>query len=393
MHPLAERVWGATPKVLQDAIATGIDRACGVTPAPVPLPDADKPVRLFVGPVNYAGQGYRWSRAAEETGRASARNYVHEANNPLGYEADYTVPWRTTEHSGAWQQDMVATITGHYSHVLIEACVPLLGGLYSGDMRKQIALLQEAGVKVAIVCHGTDARLPSRHATLEKWSFFHDDEWVEPELIEAAVRKNLALINELGLPTFVSTPGLLIDIPQAHFLGVIIDPERWRTEKPVLERKRIHVVHAPTNPIVKGTSWVREAATKLHDEGVIEYIELQGVPNAEMPSAFANADVVLDQFRIGDYGVAACESMAAGRVVVGHVSEQVRSDVRERTGHELPIVESAPDQLEQTLRDIASRREHYRAIAAQGPLFVEALHTGEHSRGVLMREFLDQKCA
>lgn len=389
MHPTAEKLWNLAPKFAQDAIASSIDRLQGVVPPAPPVPDAQKPIRLLVGPVNYAGQGYRWSQAVEETGRVSAKNYVHEANNPLQYESDYTVTWRTAEHSRAWQRSMARTLAASYTHVLIEACFPVLGGLYSGDMRRQIALMQDAGLKVAFVGHGTDVRLPSRHAELHEWSYFRDDEWVDPALVETVVAKNLQLIADTGLPTFVSTAGLLLDLPDAHFLGVIIDPAKWENSEPLLVRERLHVVHAPTNPIAKGTNFVAPVARALQDEGLVDYTELRGIPNHQMPAVFAQADIVLDQFRAGDYGVGACETMASGRLVLAHVSDQVRNEVERRAGMSLPIPETTPGNVEEVLRDVAARRDHYRGIAAQGPEFVRRLHNGDFSRDTLMRNFLD----
>ncbi|WP_024357440.1 glycosyltransferase [Leucobacter chironomi] len=389
MHPAAERLWKLVPKLGQDTIATAVDRFKGVVPPPPPLPDADRAARLFIGPVNYAGQGYQWGRAAESTGRVSARNYVHDGNNLLLYPADYTVSWRTTEHSRAWQRAMADTLAEHYTHVLIEACYPILGGMFSGDMRRQISLMRNAGLKVAFVGHGTDVRLPSLHAQLDEWSYFRDADWIDPALVEPVVAANLQLIADTKAPVFVSTAGLLLDLPDAQFLGVIIDPDRWANDAPLLERERIKVVHAPTNPIPKGTPYVAPVAQKLHDEGLIEYVELRGIPNHEMPAVFADADVVLDQFRSGDYGVAACEVMASGRIVLAHVSDQVRDEVASHAGMPLPIHETTLENVEATLRDIVARRDHYRELARKGPEFVRRLHSGEFSRDVLMQHFLE----
>ncbi|WP_431807945.1 glycosyltransferase [Microbacterium paraoxydans] len=389
MHPRVEAAWKLVPKPVQDAIASTVDRAKGVTPPPPPLPNLSRPLRMLVGPVNYAGQGYRWSRAAESTGEVSAVNYVHEGNNPLHYPADYTVAWRTAEHSRAWQRSMLDTIAANYTHVLIEACVPILGGMFAGDLRRQTALLQERGVRVGIVGHGTDVRLPSTHLESTPWSLFVDSEdWVPFDLAEKAVADNLAAIADLDVPTFVSTAGLLVDLPRAHFLGVVIDQEQWINHEPLLQRERIRVIHAPTNPHVKGTPLIVPTAQKLHDEGLIEFIQLDRVPNHEMPGVVASADVVLDQFRVGDYGVAACESMTAGRVVLAHVTDQARREVEGHAGMTLPIPETTPDTLEQVLRDITVRRDHYRSTAANGREFVRRLHNGDFSRAQLMTHFL-----
>lgn len=388
MNEVAKRLWSRTPKPAQDAIASSVDRLRGFRPDPIPLPDPSQPVRLFIGPVNYAGQGHQWARAVEQLGGVSARNFVNSDNNVLQYPSDYSVPWRTSEHSRRWQRELLSTLATRYTHVLIEACFPPLGGMFGGDVARQVDLLQRRGLSVAIVGHGTDVRLPSRHVVEEPWSMFHSDDWVRPELVEDVVSRNLALIDQLQLPTFVSTAGLLTDVPTAEFLGVIIDATPWRNDAALLERARPQVIHAPTNTFVKGTDVVRPIAQKLHAEGLIEYIEIDRIPHAEMPDVVRSADVVLDQFRIGDYGVAACETMAAGRLVLAHVNEQVRGVVTRAAGVELPIPETTLDSLETRLRDILANRATYRAIAATGPNYVDTLHSGAFSSRVLSDHFL-----
>lgn len=391
MNPLAERAWRLVPKRMQDAIASGVDRARGDRPPTPPVPDTSLPIRLLIGPVNYAGQGFQWARAAESSGRVSARNYVHLGNNPFGYDADHLVTWRQSEHSREWQNAMLTEIRDNYTHVLLEACFPILGGMFRGDVRRQVALLRDAGVKVAVVGHGTDVRLPSTHLQLTGYSHFgvDADHWAPVDAIEANVAANLALIRDLDVPTFVSTAGLKADLPQAHLLGVVIDPALWDTSAGVLERERPRVVHAPTQTHVKGTLLLRPVLHKLHDEKLIEYVELEGVPHSEMSQAFADADIVVDQFRIGDYGVGACEAMAASRLVLTYVHETVRATVEDHAGMTLPIPPVTLDSLEDTLRDVVARREHYRAMAKQGPKFVRQMHDGRFSRDVLLREFLE----
>ncbi|GAB6857054.1 glycosyltransferase [Microbacterium xylanilyticum] len=390
MHSAAEAAWKRLPKPAQDAIASGVDRLRGVRiPAP-PVPDLSKPYRMLVGPVNYAGQGFRWSRAAETSGLVSARNYVHAANNPFAYGADHVVSWRTAEHSRAWQRAMLDDIRDNYTHVMIEACFPLLGGMFSGDVRRQVEVIRNAGVRVGIVGHGNDVRLPSTHVQGNPWSQFRDnEEWVAAHLVEDVVEKNLALIKDLDAPTFVSTAGLLVDLPRADFLGVVIEPERWASDAGLLQGKRLRVVHAPTNPAVKGTDLIAPAVSRLVNDGVIEFTEIRNVPNEEMRRVFAEADVILDQFRVGDYGVGACEGMAGGRLVLTYVTDQVRQEVESHAGMPLPIPDVTVDTLEDVLRDIASDRDRYRSLAATGPEFVRRLHDGAFSRDVLMRRFFE----
>lgn len=391
MHPLAERVWHLVPKRLQDAVASGIDRIHGNEVPTPPEPDHSRPYRLLIGPVNYAGQGYRWARAAETSGIVSARNYVHTGNNPFGYAADHLVTWRTSEHSRVWQRALLDTIRNQYTHVLIEACFPILGGMFRGDVKRQVSLLQDAGVKVGVVGHGNDVRLPSTHLDSTPYSHFGAGaaDWAPVDQVEKNVAANLTLIADLDVPVFVSTAGLLADLPQAHLLGVVIEPERWANDEPTLVRERLRVVHAPTQTHVKGTHLIEPVVRRLHEEGVIEYVELKGIAHEDMPKVFREADVILDQFRVGDYGVGACEALASGRIVLTHVTGQVRDEVENRAGMPLPIPPVTIDDLEKVLRDISARREHYRAIAVTGPEYVRRLHDGSFSRDVLLNEFME----
>jgi hypothetical protein len=108
-----------------------------------------------------------------------------------------------------------------------------------------------------------------------------------------------------------------------------------------------------------------------------------------MPAIYGAADIVLDQFRLGDYGAAACESMAAGRLVISHVSDQARAAVKAVSGFDLPILEANIDTLEQVLRGVLRNRDAARALAQRGPAFVQAVHDGSLARRVLHDHFLD----
>ena len=389
MHSTVEKAWRRLPRPIQDFIASTLDRAQGVKVLPPPIIADRAPIRVFVGPVNYAGQGFRWLRAAEQNPLVKSRTMVGAENNPFGYEVDYAVRWRTMTHSRAWQRKMLDSLTTHYTHVIFEAQMPLLGGMFKQDIRRQIAALRRGGVKVGMVCHGSDIRLPSRHRESEPWSYFANDDWVPVDRFEEEVQANIDLLADVEAPTFVSTPGLLMDVPDGHLLPVVIDPAKWVNAAPVLERARPRVLHVPTNPLPKGTMHIAPALARLHDEGVIEYIQLSGMSHSEMPSLYAAADIMLDQFRVGDYGVASCEAMAAGRVVVGHVSDQAREAVKSVSGLDLPIVEATIDTIEEVIREIVANRDKYRAVAVAGPDFVRTTHDGRLARAVLEQHFFE----
>jgi hypothetical protein len=244
---------------------------------------------------------------------------------------------------------------------------------------------------VALVWHGSDIRLPSAHAAMEQDSPFRDGAYVDTDALESIAAANARLAAEAGVPVFVSTADLLDFAPGATWLPVVVDVDRWgaAAERPAVSGDGpLRVVHVPSRAGLKGTHRITDTMRRLHDEGIVEYTEVHGVAADRMPALYGSADVVLDQFLAGAYGVAVCEALAAGRLVVGHVSESTRAAVHRASGRTLPVVQARADELEGVLRAVAADRSGFAARAAEGPAFVRAVHDGRLSAEAL-RPFLD----
>lgn len=346
---------------------------------PLPPQPSNASVRLLIGPANSAGQGYQWSRAFERYMPGVSAVAMHgTAAGPFLPESDLPVPVAVYQRSAAWH-DSFERYLEHQTHVIWESGLPLLGRRYGSDVVQEQGQLQDRGVRGALLFHGSDIRPPSRHAAQNRWSPFQDSSGPVRALEEGASR-NAALAAGSGLPVFVSTPDLLRWLPEATWCPVVVDSAKWReaaaagrsTGPPV-------VAHAPTQKWLKGTDHIEPMLRRLSEEGVIEYRQIVGVAHASMPAFYAEADIVLDQFRLGGYGVAACEALASGRVVMGHVDDFTRARVRESTGMELPVHEATIESLETELRRAAAEPEVFDSLRKAGPVFVEAVHDGRRS--------------
>lgn len=360
-------------------------RPSDVPPPPIP-PRAE--TRLYIAPVNWAGQGWEWARAAERNlDSVGAVTMAYHLGTEYGHPVDQSVPVGAYLGSSRWQGEQRDAVVAGFSHVLVEAGRHPFGRIFDQTVASQVRGLIREGLAVGLLFHGSDIRLPSRNAELQQDSPFRDSMWSRtPKLQREAVR-NRALLDELNVPVFVSTPDLLLDVPTAAWLPVVIDPQRWATDAIPLTRERPIVAHAPSRSVAKGSDLIDPIMRRLDDEGVVTYLRVEGVPAAEMETVYRDADIVLDQFRVGDFGVAACEAMAAGRTVVAHVSETSRAFVRTATGFELPIVEARAQDLEEVILRILAQRESYRERAAAGVEYARAVHDGRRSAEVL-REFL-----
>lgn len=343
-------------------------------------------VRLYIAQANFAGQGYRWARAAESLPGVVAANLML-LRAPARFSSDFTVPLTVSRASSRWQKKHFASIVGGTTHVLIEASRPIFGALFEGDLRREVAALQEGGIRVGMISHGSEVRLPSRHAAAHPFSPFHVMDPSQVSSMEQVARSNQKLLSELGVPTFVSTPALMIEQPEATWLPVAIDTSEWSSAHVPLVREVPVVVHAPSREVIKRSDLIDAALSKLDGEGLISYRRIAGLPNSEIPAIFADADVLVDAVGTGNYGVAACEGMASGCVVVSYVDPQVARFVRSETGRDLPIVHTEPDQLEDTIRRVLGDRKRYQDLAADGLSFVAEFHDGARSAAAL-RSFL-----
>ncbi|WP_311243172.1 hypothetical protein [Microbacterium sp. WCS2018Hpa-23] len=341
----------------------------------------DRPTRVLIAPVNYSGQGREWARALEAADPSiSARNMAVDVPGGFSFESDLVVPVGTYHNGTEWQRRQFEAAS-QATHVLIEAEEPPFGRILGRSVEAQVAALVERGVDVAYLAHGTDVRLPSRHMAAHPWSHYADPALYTPRA-ETLAARNIRLVTESRRPVFVSTPDLLDDLPTAHWCPVVVDPARWASKRRHERSGPLRVAHAPSVSTVKGTQLILPALEALAADGVIDLTLIQGVPSAAMPEAFAAADVVIDQVRVGSYGVAACEAMAAGCIVVGHVTPHVRAAVFARAGMTLPVVESDPQAIDGVLRDLASVSDRSELRRA-GIDFVHHVHDGRMAAQVL----------
>lgn len=347
---------------------------------PPPRPDAR--ARLLIGPANFAGQGWEWARAIDALlPDASAVNLMVQRDR-LQFQADYVVtpedfrnPW--------WQRQQTRDVTRGFTHVLSEAAKPVLGTRYANDVSGDAKVLPRKGIRMAFVAHGSDARLPSRHAELYPYSPFRDaDDWEVVPVLERNAARFIRIYEEqhaAGRPVFCTTPDLLDDLPFATLLPVVVEVDRWTTDAPVMERERPRVLHAPAVGRIKGSEIVEPVLHRLHDEGVIEYVRLKDIAPEDMPAHVAGCDMVLDQLSLGIYGAISVEALAARRIVLSHVHDRNRA----RLPEDPPIVEIRPDTLEDVVRGLVADRAAARAVAERGPAYARAWHDGRYAVSLL----------
>ncbi len=154
--------------------------------------------------------------------------------------------------------------------------------------------------------------------------------------------------------------------------GIVLDD--W-LPSPTEPGDVLRVAHAPSKRAVKGTQAVLDAVESLRKRGVpIELDLIEGLPNDEARRRYAAADVVVDQLRVGWYGMFAIESMALAKPVVVYLDEQGAAETEEAFGLELPLVRADEQSVEDVLAGLVEVRADLPELGRRSREYVERIH-------------------
>lgn len=334
--------------------------------------------RVLIGPANSAGQAAAWATALRREG-CEARSLSFRRRpgaRRLTDATDLHLPYpRATTPLG--RRRRAGRLARGFSHVAIDGFTPILGPVLAGLQQGELTRLAEWGPRLALIAHGSDVRDPVRHLRDFPDSYFpFIDEGLHARLVHRSVA-NRALAESSALPCFVSTPDLLLDLPEATWLPLCVDPGPWVRPQSV-ESARPRILHVPSSAM-KGSDVIDPALRSLADRRLIEYVRPAGIPHSKMPRLIASVDVVVDQIRSGSYGVTGVEAMMSGKVVVGNLSQQVRDQLPKPS----PIVDAPPENFRQVIEGLLDTRASWSEHGARTREFAVELHDGRASAHAL----------
>jgi hypothetical protein len=237
----------------------------------------------------------------------------------------------------------------------------------------ELDLLRLAGKRVYLYAYGADVRRRQPTLALGKWNFCSD--CPEPGRFCACTEDNAPIMAAMceKVTAAVALGDMLAYMPgpqNMHYWP--IDLERVPPASPPRMDGVLRIAHAPNHSHFKGSHYLEAMIEKLRAQGhAIDYVKVQGVPNAEVIRLFGEADLVADQFIGGAYGYTALEAMARGKPVMTYV----RSPDLVEAIEECPLINVTPDTLEETLLWCLENRDKLAAIGAQGTAYVRRWHS------------------
>lgn len=262
----------------------------------------------------------------------------------------------------------------------------------------EFGYLQRHGVKIVCCFTGSDIRSPALMRGHERQTglpniatYLASTDPVFGTAAYDAERKQIAEVAERfadEILTFrVDQMGYLSRSTQPF--PYLIPDEAVREDLEKFESVPVPVIlHAPSSPIIKGTQLVRSAIAALRADGFeFEYVELSGVPHAEVMSELERAHIVLNEFYSHAPGVFAVEAMASGCVVLTSADENVEPDLPAGSNHAWIVTRHW--EVYRNLRAVLERPESLRAQADAGRAWVRAnavtSESGARIRGILGR--------
>ncbi len=205
-----------------------------------------------------------------------------------------------------------------------------------------VPIYKSLGKDVVVHHHGSDIR-----GTGEP--FFHD------VFADELLVSTPDLLNWSPDATWVPNP---VDIDSIPFVGATDDGPPYR------------IVHAPSDREKKGTEHVIEAVENVSGRGYEVELEIvEETPRDEALEIYKSADVIVDQVKLGWYGVFSVEGMALGKPVCVYIDEELQSHISES-----PLVNATPETLADRLERLLEDDAHRERIGEDGRRFAEDVH-------------------
>lgn len=237
--------------------------------------------------------------------------------------------------------------------------------------------------KIFVTYNGCDAR--QKYATMRKYKYSscHRDECYGggccDEKVEINKKKRIERFSRYAEGFFSVNPDLMTFLPSnSVFLPYTI--ANWNTIKKcgIKNRKNIHIVHAPTNRVCKGSDYVLSALEKLQSTygDIVKVSLVENLTHAKALQIYADADLIIDQLLIGWYGAFAVEAMKMGKPVMCFIRQEDFDNIPEMMARDCldAFINVNKESIYEVLCNIVEDRSILMQHAVKGYDYVETYH-------------------
>lgn len=237
--------------------------------------------------------------------------------------------------------------------------------------------------KIFVTYNGCDAR--QKYATIKKYKYSscHRDDCYGGvccgEKVELKKKKRIEKFSKYAEGFFSVNPDIMTFLPSnTVFLPYTI--ANWGTIERygIKNRKTIHIVHAPTNRICKGSDYVLSALKKLQNQygNIVKISIVENLSHLKALQVYADADLIIDQILIGWYGAFAVEAMKMGKPVMCFIRQEDLKNIPEKMGKDCleVFINVNKENIYKVLCDIVENRNMLMQYSLKGYEYVEKYH-------------------
>jgi hypothetical protein len=174
--------------------------------------------------------------------------------------------------------------------------------------------------------------------------------------------------------TFTSTPDLLKFAPGSIWLPNPIDIGNYMGATPLPNL----ITHAPSDPKLKGTSEIIEIMKKLPE---VNFDLISGVPYEEALEHYRKATIVIDQIKIGWYGMVTLECMAIGTPVMCYISD----DLKDYLPNPYPLFITSENTLKSDIEFLLFDENFRKSLIKIGRDYVSNVHDSKNIAKIILK--------
>lgn len=158
-----------------------------------------------------------------------------------------------------------------------------------------------------------------------------------------------------------------IELRPYHRWNMMVQPDKF-VNKTEQRSKRPIVVHAPSSPSFKGTSFILGAIERLQKKKDFEFQLIQNVPYEKAVQMYQACDILIDQVLCPGSGKLATEALASGKIVLSLMNYE---KYPQNNPEDCPIIDVNPDTLEEKLAELLDDFEFRKQHALKSRPYVE----------------------
>lgn len=174
--------------------------------------------------------------------------------------------------------------------------------------------------------------------------------------------------------TFTSTPDLIKFAPESIWLPNPISIGNYMEATPIPNL----ITHAPSNPLLKGTSDIIKILNNISD---IKFNIISGVPYEEALEHYRKSTIVIDQIKIGWYGMVSLECMAIGTPVMCYISEDLKQYIQKP----YPLFMTSKETLESDILFLLNNEEYKIEQIKSGKEYVSTVHNPDNIAKIILK--------